>query len=98
MPSVNKQSLREEFDQLKKSFESLSSEGKVTPEVTSLFQTMILLFELLIAVFMEKKTKKNGRNSSRPSSQTDKDKTSKRFGIMVKERNKMAYYPATRAL
>ncbi|MEA1867577.1 MAG: IS66 family transposase [Thermodesulfobacteriota bacterium] len=80
MPSVNKQSLREEFDQLKKSFESLSSEGKVTPEVTSLFHAMILLFELLIAVFMEKKTKKNGRNSSIPSSQTDKDKTSKRSG------------------
>ena len=82
--TVNKQSLREEFDQLKKSFESLSSEGKVTPEVTSLFHAMILLFELLIAVFMEKKTTKNGRNSSIPSSQTDKDKTSKRSGTNSK--------------
>ncbi len=80
MPSVNKKSLREEFDQLKKSFERLSSESKITPEVTSLIQSMILLLELLIAVFMEKKTKKNGRNSSIPSSQTDKDKTSKGSG------------------
>ena len=80
MASVNKQSLREEFDQLKKTFDNLSSEGKVTPEVSSLFQTMILLFELLIAVFMEKKTKKNSRNSSIPSSQTDKDKTYKGSG------------------
>ncbi len=86
MPVVNKKSLREEFDQLKESFESLSSEGKVTPEVTSLFQAMILLFELLIAVFMEKNTKKNGRNSSIPSSQTDKDKTSKRSGTNGKGR------------
>jgi transposase-like protein len=78
MPSINKKSLREEFDQIKKSFETLSAEGKVTPEITSLFQTMILLFELLIAVFMEKKTRKNNRNSSIPSSQTDKDKTSKK--------------------
>ncbi|MBL0716071.1 MAG: IS66 family transposase [Desulfosarcina sp.] len=80
MASVNKQFLREEFNQLKKTFDNLSSEGKVTPEVSSLFQTMILLFELLIAVFMEKKTKKNSRNSSIPSSQTGKDKTSKGSG------------------
>ncbi len=80
MPSVNKQSLRDEFDQLKKSFDTLSAGGKVTPEVTSLFQAMILLFELLIAVFMEKKTKKNSRNSSIPPSQTGKDKTSKGSG------------------
>lgn len=80
MASVNKKSLREEFDQFKKTFDDLSNEGKVTPEVKSLFQTMILLFELLIAVFMEKKTKKNSRNSSIPSSQTGKDKTAKGTG------------------
>ena len=55
MPSVNKQSLREEFDQLKVRFEDLSNQGKITPESSSLFQAMIMLFELLIAVFMEKK-------------------------------------------
>ncbi len=80
MPSVNKKSLREEFEQLKKSFDDLSNEGKITPEVGCLFQAMIMLFELLIAVFMEKKTRKNSRNSSIPSSQTDKDKTSKGSG------------------
>jgi len=84
MPSINKKSLREEFDQLKKTFELLSEQGKVTPEITSLFQAMILLFELLIAVFMEKKTKKNDRNSSIPSSQTDKDETSKKSGTNSK--------------
>lgn len=76
MPSVNKKSLREEFDQLKVKFENLSNEGKVTPETTALFQAMIMLFEVLIAVFMEKKTRKNNRNSSIPSSQTSKDRTS----------------------
>ncbi len=75
MPSVNKQSLREEFDQLKVRFEDLSNQGKITPESSSLFQAMIMLFELLIAVFMEKKTRKNNLNSSIPSSQTGKDKT-----------------------
>ncbi|MCP4377075.1 MAG: hypothetical protein GY794_12960, partial [bacterium] len=76
MPSVNKQSLREEFDQLKEEFGRLSKEGEVSGEVRALFQAMIMLFELLIAVFMEKKTKKDNRNSSIPSSQTDKDETS----------------------
>jgi len=75
MPRVNKQSLRQEFDQLKDKFEHLSNEGKITPEVGTLFQAMIMLFELLIAVFMEKNTKKNNRNSSKPSSQTGKDMT-----------------------
>ena len=41
---------------------------------------MITLFELLIAVFMEKQTKKDPRNSSLPSSQTDPDETSTRPG------------------
>jgi transposase len=75
MPSVNKQSLREEFEQIKVRFENLSNEGRITHETTALFQSMIMLFELLIAVFMEKKTRKNNRNSSIPSSQTDKDRT-----------------------
>ena len=75
MPSVNKQSVREEFEQIKVRFENLSNEGKIPQETTALFQSMIMLFELLIAVFMEKKTRKNNRNSSIPSSQTDKDRT-----------------------
>jgi len=75
MPSLNKQSLREEFDQLKNEFEQLSDEGKVTTETRALFRAMMMLFELLIAVLMEKQTKKNNRNSSIPSSQTSKDET-----------------------
>ena len=39
-----------------------------------------MLFELLIAVFMEKQTKKDNRNSSLPSSQSDKDETATRSG------------------
>ena len=76
MPSVNQQSLREEFDTLKGEFEKLSSEGKITRESRALFQGMLMLLELVLAVFMEKTTKKNGNNSSLPSSQTDKDETS----------------------
>jgi transposase len=75
MSSVNKQSLREEFDTLKKQFERLCTRGRIGVEIRALFQAMLMLFEVLIAVFMEKKTPKNSSNSSKPPSQTSKDET-----------------------
>jgi hypothetical protein len=75
MSSVNKQSLREEFDTLKAQFESLCAEDKVGSEIRALVQALLMLFELLMAVFMERSTTKDSRNSSKPSSQTTKDDT-----------------------
>jgi len=75
MAGVNKESLREEFDSIKVQFKHLSAAGKLTDESRILIQGMITLFEVLIAVFMEKLTPKNNRNSSLPSSQTAKDET-----------------------
>ena len=73
MPSVNKTSLRAEFDGLKGQFERLCADGKMTPESQTLFQALLMLFEVLMAVFMEKHTPKHHHNSSLPSSQTTKD-------------------------
>ncbi len=75
MSSVNKQSLREEFDALKSQFTHLCAEGKMGSDSRALFQAMLTLFELLMAVFMERNTAKNSRNSNKPSSQTAKDET-----------------------
>ena len=75
MAGVNKASLREEFDSIKTQFRNLSDTGKLSDESRVLIQGMVTLFEVLIAVFMEKRTPKNNRNSSLPSSQTDKDET-----------------------
>ncbi|MCP5090195.1 MAG: IS66 family transposase [Gammaproteobacteria bacterium] len=75
MANVNKQSLREEFSALKAEFERLSAAGKIASESRALFQAMLMLFEVLMAVFMEKHTTKDSRNSSKPSSQTSKDET-----------------------
>ncbi len=75
MASVNKNSLREEFDTLKAQFEHLSADGKMAAESRALFQAMLMLFEVLMAVFMEKRTQKDNTNSSKPSSQTPKDDT-----------------------
>ena len=73
MPSINKESVREQFSQIKNDFNVLNKEGKVSKECLLLMKSLFILFELLISVFLEKLTKKDNKNSSKPSSQTDKD-------------------------
>jgi transposase len=86
MASVNKASLREEFAALKGQFERLCAEGQVTGETHALVQALLMLFELLMAVFMEKHTPKSSRNSSLPPSQTGKeDDTATRPGTQAKD-------------
>jgi transposase len=73
MASVNQASLREEFTTLKGQFERLCAAGKVSEELRALVQALLMLLELLMAVFMEKHTPKSSRNSGLPPSQTAKD-------------------------
>ena len=75
MASLNKSSVREEVSKLKAEFEQLSREGKITPESLALLKSLFLVIELILSVFLERQTKKTGKNSSLPSSQTDKDDT-----------------------
>lgn len=75
MATFNKQSVREEFDKIKASFDEQVKSGKVAPETAVLFNTLIMLFGIILSVFMEKMTKKNSANSSIPPSQTDPDET-----------------------
>ena len=75
MAGVNKQSLREEFATLKGRFAQLSADGKITAESRALIEALLMLLQVLIAVFMERLTPKTSTNSSRPSSQTAKDET-----------------------
>jgi transposase len=84
MPSVNPKSLREEFNHLKDESTRLASAGKLSQEAQTLINAMMVLFELLIAVFLEKTAKKNSKNSSLPSSQTDKDETTPETGAKGK--------------
>jgi transposase len=85
--TVDKTSLREEFDALKGQFERLSADGKVSDESRPLIQALLMLFELLMAVFMEKRTAKGSKNSSLPSSQTAReDDTATRPGSKGKGR------------
>ena len=75
MATIDKQSVREQFDKIKTDFESLAQKGKVSTEVSTLFNAMIMLFNIILTIFLEKKTKKTSKNSSIPPSQSEKDET-----------------------
>ena len=77
MATVNKSSLRAEFDALKARFESLCAAGKMSADSRALFDALLMLFELLMAVFMEKHTPKSSANSSLPASQSPNDDTAR---------------------
>jgi transposase len=73
MGSVNTQSVREEAERIKNEFQRIAANKKMDAEISMLMQSMFMLINLLIAIFLEKTTKKNNKNSSNPSSRTEKD-------------------------
>ena len=75
MGSVNRQSVREEALRIKAEFDRLAANKKIDSESKMLFQSMLMLINLLIAIFLERTTNKNSKNSSKPSSQTEKDES-----------------------
>ncbi len=75
MATMNKTSVREEIERLKQEFEQLCSAGKVSPETRVVMKSLLVVVELILAVFLEKKTRKDSKNSSIPPSQTPKNET-----------------------
>ena len=76
MASLDKTSVRNQVEKLKTDFERLRCDGKVTVEVQAIMSSMLMMIELILAIFLERATKKNSDNSSIPPSQTDKDNSS----------------------
>jgi len=83
---MNKDTLRTQFDAIKNNVQLLKAEGKLSSEALVLMQSMISLFEIMIAVFLEKAVKKNTKNSSIPSSQVEKDNSAIKHGSNTKGR------------
>jgi len=75
MASIDKISVRNEVARLKADFEQLCKNDSVTAEVKVLMGSMFMLIELFLSIFLEKATKKDNKNSSIPSSQTEKDES-----------------------
>jgi len=76
MSYINRNSLRDEFNNIKSEFVELSKNNKLSKESKVLFRSMFALFEIVLAIFLERTTKKDSKNSSKPSSQTEKDESS----------------------
>jgi len=76
MANIDKKSVRNEVDKVKAEFESLCESGKVSNEVKVLMNSMLMIMELILSIFLERQTRKNSKNSSLPPSQTGKDDTS----------------------
>jgi len=70
MAFIDKTSLRTEFQDLKDQFHAIQSREEVSSEIIILFKSMMMLFEVIISIFLEKATTKNSKNSSIPPSQT----------------------------
>ncbi len=77
MATVDKTSVRAEIDRLKLEFEQLCSDGKVSAEIKVVMDSLLVVVDLILSIFLERKTRKNSKNSSLPPSQTGKDDTAK---------------------
>ncbi|MDP3705257.1 MAG: hypothetical protein Q8R24_05050 [Legionellaceae bacterium] len=62
MASIDKQSIRAEFDKIKTSFDEQVQSGKVSSETAALVNTLMMLFNIILSIFMEKNTKKTSEN------------------------------------
>ena len=80
MASVDGTSLREELDDAKARIAALRRDGKVSDEVDAVVRVLFTLLNVLIAVLLERATRKTSRNSGLPPSQTGKDESARRAG------------------
>ena len=77
MASINSASVRDEFDGDKADIDALRKEGQISKEADVVISGLCRLLGIVITIFLETPTKKTGKNSSIPPSQSDKDETRK---------------------
>ena len=75
MANLDKSSVRNEVSRLKADFERLCADGKISSESQAIMNSLFRVVELILAIFLERTTKKDRTNSSKPSSQTEKDES-----------------------
>ena len=78
MATVNTASVLEEIARVEQEITRLSESGKVSDDSRMLFNTLLMIVNMLVAIFfMERSTKKTSKNSSILPSQTTEDQNSK---------------------
>ena len=75
--SVNTTSIREEIARIEQDLARHTESGKLSDENRVLFNSLLMIVNMLVATFVEKSTRKTSKNSSIPSSQTGEDKSTK---------------------
>jgi transposase len=68
---VSKNSIRQKIDEAKKKTQAALSSGKASPDILVAVESLLLIIEILAAVFLEKKTRKNSSNSGLPPSKNE---------------------------
>ena len=76
MASIDKTSVRAEVSRLKADFDALCADGKINSKSKTLMMSIFMIVELILSIFLEKITQKDNKNSSKPSSQTEKEESS----------------------
>jgi preprotein translocase subunit Sec63 len=94
MSSVNNQSVREEAEGI----EQLTLNNKINSETKMLFQSMLMLLNWLISIFLEKSTSQNNRNSSKPFHKLRKMNLQLQKKLMAKEKIRLTLPPITSGL
>lgn len=64
-----KESIRKKIKDAKAKIEKAKSSGKISSEASDLIDTLLLIIEIMVEVFLEKKVRKNSSNSGIPPSQ-----------------------------
>lgn len=64
MSTLNKISVREEVDRLKSEFARLRTENKVSEEVQVLFESLLVVVDLMLSIFLEKPMRKTSKHSA----------------------------------
>ena len=75
MATVDRTSVRAQFEEYKAQFETLRQQGKLSQEAVVLFNGMMLMMDLMITLLLEKMTRKRSTNSSLPPSSDEGDGT-----------------------
>ena len=73
MARINPASLRAQLDDCRARFDAIKQKGEASADTFALINALFMLVDTVVAVFLEKTTRKTSRNSSLPSSRDGTD-------------------------
>ena len=68
---MQKESLRKKIDESREQAKLALESGKASPEIKATFESILLLLDIVVAIFLEKRPRKNSSNSGLPPSQNN---------------------------